>query len=150
MERSNSTIAKEVTENAALWRGVRRSDPTMQIRSRMREKGLKNSDLAQRIGVSEANISRWLRGNQNISIDNLYSLADAIEEPLTILFGEISYSFQENDLGWTDEVGCQSIWDTCNDNVIDMAPYIVARRMSLARAANKSHREDDESLSAFA
>ena len=90
MERKNSTIAKELAENAALWRAVRRSDPILQIRSKMREKGLKSSDLAQRIGVSEANISRWLRGDQNISIDNLYSLADAIEESLTIIFGDIS------------------------------------------------------------
>lgn len=150
MERKNSTIAKELAENAALWRAVRRSDPILQIRSKMREKGLKSSDLAQRIGVSEANISRWLRGDQNISIDNLYSLADAIEESLTIIFGDISYSFEKGDSIWMDEDGCESIWDICNDNVIDMTPYLAARNISMTRSTNQSHREHDESLSAFA
>ena len=53
----------------------------------MAEKGLKSVDLAERLGVSEANISRWLRGNQNLSLDTMYKLADAVKEPLRVSIG---------------------------------------------------------------
>ncbi|KVE87769.1 hypothetical protein WI99_11605 [Burkholderia cepacia] len=58
-----------------------------QVRSLMREKGLLSADLAERAGVSKECVSRWLKGASNIQIDSLYRLADALEEPLTILFG---------------------------------------------------------------
>ncbi|MBR8234205.1 helix-turn-helix transcriptional regulator [Burkholderia sp. AU32357] len=87
---NNTEIAKKVSENAETLTNLRRLDPAIQIRSLMREKQLKNSDMAARVGVSEECISRWLKGQANIQIDSLYKLANALEEPLTILFGDHS------------------------------------------------------------
>lgn len=87
MKKSNATIFQQLQEETGIFRAARRSDVVMKIRLKMTEKGLRNVDLAERIGVSEANISRWLKGNQNLSIDTIYLLADAIEEPLSIELG---------------------------------------------------------------
>lgn len=87
MKSHNATVHKKILANTPIFRAARRSDISTQIRSVMLEKGLKNVDLADRLGVSEANISRWLRGNQNLSLDTLYQLADAVEEPLRLTLG---------------------------------------------------------------
>ncbi|KWE77248.1 hypothetical protein WL78_00355 [Burkholderia ubonensis] len=86
-QHSNAEVASMVAEHAELLTNLRRLDPITQVRSLMREKGLMSTDLAERMGVSKECISRWLKGNSNIQIDTLYKLADALEEPLTILFG---------------------------------------------------------------
>lgn len=87
MKTPNSSIGRNFEENFSLFQGIRRSDVAMKIRRKMIEKGFKNVDLAKRIGVSEANVSRWLRGDQNLSIDTIYRLADALEEPFNISIG---------------------------------------------------------------
>jgi transcriptional regulator with XRE-family HTH domain len=88
MKATNRVFAKRVKDAATLWQQVRREDPVLQLRTHMRAMNLKSADIAERLGVSEANVSRWLRGNQNLTIDTLYSLADAIGATLTISFGE--------------------------------------------------------------
>lgn len=95
MKPSNADIHKKIQANAPIFQGARRSDISMQIRCKMAEKGLKNVDIASRLGVSEANVSRWLRGNQNLSIDTIYQLADAVEEPLHICVGAMAPAAQE-------------------------------------------------------
>jgi transcriptional regulator with XRE-family HTH domain len=87
MRQRNTEVHKKIKYDTPIFQAVRRSDFPLQIRSKMAEKGLKNVDLAQRLGVSEANVSRWLRGNQNLSVDTMYLLADAVEEPLVIELG---------------------------------------------------------------
>ena len=57
---------------------TRRSvDLSFQIVDRIHEillaKGLKQKDLALMLGKSEAEISRWMRGTHNFTIDNLSS-----------------------------------------------------------------------------
>ncbi|MGE0232300.1 MAG: helix-turn-helix domain-containing protein [Burkholderiaceae bacterium] len=90
MKRSNEVIRKVIEEETEIFRDARRLEVALNVRRKLREKGLRSSDLAQRIGVSEANVSRWLRGNQNLSIDTLYLLADALEEKLHVFIGEMS------------------------------------------------------------
>jgi transcriptional regulator with XRE-family HTH domain len=111
----NKTIAKKVKDRFEVWRFVRREDPILQLRSIMRSKGIKNVDLAERLGVSEANVSRWLRGTQNLGIDTLYSLADAIEEPLTVFFGATSNSSHVEEGVWKEH--------KVMSNVIDFHAY---------------------------
>lgn len=89
MKPNNADIKNKIQESSLIFQEARRSDISMQIRSKMIKKGLKNIDVAARLGVSEANISRWLRGNQNLSLDTIYQLADAVEEPLNIHIGVI-------------------------------------------------------------
>lgn len=87
MKQRNSEVDKKIKSDTPIFQAVRRSDFPLQIRSKMAEKGLKNVDVAERLGVSEANVSRWLRGNQNLSVDTMYLLADALEESLIIVLG---------------------------------------------------------------
>ena len=44
----------------------------------LEEKGLKQKDLALRLGKSEAEISKWMRGTHNFTIDTLVSIEDAL------------------------------------------------------------------------
>ena len=46
------------------------------------EKGLRQKDLAQRLGKSEAEISKWMRGTHNFTIDTLVSIEDALDAPI--------------------------------------------------------------------
>ncbi len=85
---NNFDIGQQIAEDAEIYGHARRAAPIFEIRRLMHDKGLKNIDLAERLGVSEANISRWLRGDQNLKLDTIHSLADAIEEKLNICFGE--------------------------------------------------------------
>lgn len=87
MKISNLQIREKIQKNKKLFTVVRRADISLQFRAQMVEKGIRNLDIAERLGVSEANVSRWLRGNQNLSADTLYMLADAIDEKLTIFVG---------------------------------------------------------------
>lgn len=103
MSRKNEIVASEVSERKALWAAVRRAEPIQQVRRLMREKKLLNKDLAERMGIAEAGVSRLLKGNQNIQIDTLYMLADALEETLSIDFGceEVAHTYEYDD----DSVG---------------------------------------------
>jgi transcriptional regulator with XRE-family HTH domain len=85
---NNFDIAKEIAEDAEVFSFARRAAPIFEVRRIMALKGLKNIDLAERLGVSEANISRWLRGDQNLKLDTLYSISDAVQERLDLRFGE--------------------------------------------------------------
>lgn len=95
MNKRNAELKKKIAINLAIFQAVRRSDVAMQIRTKMIEKGLRSVDLAERLGVSEANVSRWLRGNQNLGVDTMHLLADALEVPLKIAFSEPTSITQE-------------------------------------------------------
>lgn len=101
MSRKNEIVANDVSERKALWADVRRAEPIQEIRRLMRQKDILNKDMAVRMGVSEAAVSRLLRGNQNIQIDTLYMMADALEETLCISVGNNSsdhtYVFEYED-----------------------------------------------------
>lgn len=44
----------------------------------LEQKGLKQKDLAERLGKSEAEISKWMRGTHNFTIDTLVSIEAAL------------------------------------------------------------------------
>lgn len=87
---TNLEIATQVAETKLLWTPARRADITQQVRRIMRIRGMTSKDLAERLGVSEARVSRLLRGRYNLTLDMLYKIADALQEPLTITFGELN------------------------------------------------------------
>ena len=45
-------------------------------------KGLKQKDLALRLGKSEAEISKWMRVTHNFTIDTLVPIEDALDAPI--------------------------------------------------------------------
>ena len=59
------------------------------------EKGLKQKDLAQRLGKSEAEISKWMRGTHNFTIDTLVSIEDALEAPIVQVYHSHVYPTYE-------------------------------------------------------
>ncbi|WP_208512075.1 helix-turn-helix transcriptional regulator [Variovorax paradoxus] len=120
MKLTNTEIHNKIEKNKKIFTAIRRADIALQIRNQMIEKGVRNVDLAERLGVSEANISRWLRGNQNVSIDALYMLADALEEKLSIVLGEDAGLVEKKDeKDWQNEISVCSP----RENVVSMAEY---------------------------
>src|SRR5688500_867293 len=92
MSERNQLIKARILESKPAFTALRRADVAHQFRSCMVEKKIKNMDVAERLGVSEANVSRWLNGTQNLSLDTMYSLADALEESLILRLAEPSAS----------------------------------------------------------
>ena len=65
---------------------VRRSvDLSFQIVDRihgiLEEKGMRQKDLALLLGKREAEISKWMRGTHNFTIDTLVSIENALQAP---------------------------------------------------------------------
>ena len=48
----------------------------------LQEKGLRQKDLAERLGKSEAEISKWMRGTHNFTIDTLVAIEAALDAPI--------------------------------------------------------------------
>ena len=54
----------------------------------LEEKGLKQKDLALRLGKNESEISKWMCGTHNFTIDTLVSIENVLGEPII----EVCYS----------------------------------------------------------
>ena len=52
------------------------------IHSILEEKGLKQKDLASMLGKKESEISKWMRGTHNFSIDTITSIENALGTPI--------------------------------------------------------------------
>ena len=48
----------------------------------LERKGLRQKDLAMRLGKKESEISKWMRGTHNFTIDTLISIENALGEPI--------------------------------------------------------------------
>ncbi len=48
----------------------------------LESKGMKQKDLAIRLGKKEPEISKWMRGTHNFTIDTLISIEVALGEPI--------------------------------------------------------------------
>ena len=83
MKTSNIIEARRRKVNPEIRRMV---DLSFKIVDRIHEilkaKGLKQKDLALRLGKKESEISRWMRGTHNFTIDTLIAFEDALGEPI--------------------------------------------------------------------
>lgn len=140
-QRSNAEITRIVTEQAELLTNLRRLDPITQVRSIMREKGVLSTDLAERLGVSKECVSRWLKGNANIQIDTLYKLADALDEPLTVLFGAHEQIVTERQIDWA---AAGDAYDADDDDAMTMLLPKYVTRGDLASLRNHIAANDDD------
>ena len=52
----------------------------------LEEKNLKQKDLAALLGKKEAEISKWMRGTHNFTIDTLVSIETALDAPILQVF----------------------------------------------------------------
>ena len=83
MKRSSIIEARRKQVNPLVRQNV---DLSFQIVDRIHEilqaKGLKQKDLALRLGKKEAEISKWMRGTHNFTIDTLVSIEQALGAPI--------------------------------------------------------------------
>lgn len=83
MKRSNILEERRKHVNPEIRKSV---DLSFQIVDRIHEilteKGLKQKDLAAMLGKKEAEISKWMRGTHNFTIETLSSIENALGEPI--------------------------------------------------------------------
>ncbi len=90
LEERRKRVNPEIRQSVALsFRIVDR------IHEILQEKGLKQKDLAQRLGKSEAEISKWMRGTHNFTIDTLVSIEEALDAPIVQVYHSHTYSESE-------------------------------------------------------
>lgn len=65
-----------------------------EIRKRRKELGLSGAELAGLVGISQQQVSRYERGECNITLDNLISLAKALETDLICFFNDEIFSIE--------------------------------------------------------
>lgn len=58
------------------------------IEELMRAKGWNKSQFAERVGKNPSEITKWLSGTQNFTVDVLTEIASALSVELTALFGQ--------------------------------------------------------------
>lgn len=56
------------------------------IRETRKAKGLTQKELGERIGVAESTLSRFENGDQNLTLETLGRISDALEKDLYIEF----------------------------------------------------------------
>lgn len=57
------------------------------IHSILQEKGLKQKDLANMLGKKESEISKWMRGTHNFTIETISSIEDVLGIPILQVAG---------------------------------------------------------------
>ncbi|MBQ8957169.1 MAG: helix-turn-helix transcriptional regulator [Bacteroidales bacterium] len=81
IEERRQRVSPEIRRSVAL--SFRIVDRIHQI---LDEKGLKQKDLAQRLGKSEAEISKWMRGTHNFTISTLVAIENALGAPIVEVY----------------------------------------------------------------
>lgn len=90
LEKRRKLVSPEARASVALsFRIVDR------IHEILEEKGLKQKDLAERLGKSEAEISKWMRGTHNFTIDTLTSIEEALNAPILQVYRHQQYPTYE-------------------------------------------------------
>jgi len=81
MKRNNLFEARRKSVSKNVRNSVSLSfDIVDRIHDILTSKGLKQKDLALLLGKSEAEISKWMRGNHNFTIETLMSIQNALNE----------------------------------------------------------------------
>ena len=57
------------------------------IHAILNEKGLKQKDLAKMLGKKESEISKWMHGTHNFTIDTVSSIENALGQPILQVVG---------------------------------------------------------------
>ena len=83
MRTSNIIEARRRKVNPEIRRKVDWSFKIVErIHEILKEKGLKQQELALRLGKKESEISRWMRGTHHFTIESLTAIEDALGEPI--------------------------------------------------------------------
>ena len=85
LEKRRQRVNPEVKERVAL---------SFQIVDRIHEilekRNLRQKDLALLLGKSEAEISKWMRGTHNFTIDTVVAIEEALQAPVLQVYHEVT------------------------------------------------------------
>ena len=62
------------------------------IHSILQERGMKQKDLADMLGKKESEISKWMRGTHNFTIDTVSAIENVLGEPILQVVKPLSMS----------------------------------------------------------
>lgn len=83
MKRSKTIEARRKKVSSEVRRRVNLSFLIVdRIHNILEEKGLKQKDLANMLGKNESEISKWMRGTHNFTIDTISSIEEALGMPI--------------------------------------------------------------------
>lgn len=77
MENRSRQVNPEIRESVVLSFQI-----VDRIHEILTEKGLKQKDLAQLLGKKEAEISKWMRGTHNFTINTLVTIENVLQAPI--------------------------------------------------------------------
>ncbi|MCQ2197496.1 MAG: helix-turn-helix domain-containing protein [Bacteroidaceae bacterium] len=87
MKRSSILEARRRTVDPAIRQKVNLSFQIVdRIHEILQSKGLKQKDFAALMGKSEAEISKWMRGTHNFTIDTLLSIENNLGAPILVVY----------------------------------------------------------------
>lgn len=83
MKRSKTIEARREKVSSEVRRRVNLSFLIVdRIHNILEAKGLKQKDLANMLGKNESEISKWMRGTHNFTIDTISSIEEALGMPI--------------------------------------------------------------------
>lgn len=99
MELSFRSLIEKAKQGDYYWSSKLSMSFAMDIHRLMQQRGLSNVDLAQRIGVSQAYISKVLRGDANFTVQTMAKLASAVGARIHIQVAD-----HQQDILWIGKV----------------------------------------------
>ena len=86
-KRSKVPNARRKKVTSAIHRKINLSIQIVdRIHTILTSKGLKQKDLADLLGKKEAEISKWMRGTHNFTIETLASIEEVLGEPVLVAY----------------------------------------------------------------
>ena len=83
MKRSSIIEARRAKVSPEVRRSVNLSFLIVdRIHAILEERGLKQKDLANMLGMNESEISKWMRGTHNFTIDTISSIENVLGYPI--------------------------------------------------------------------
>ncbi len=87
MKRSSILEARRKAVDPTIRRQVNLSFQIVdRIHEILQSRGLKQKDFAAMMGKSEAEISKWMRGTHNFTIDTLLSIEKTLDAPILMVY----------------------------------------------------------------
>ncbi len=84
IEERRRQVSPEVRERVSLSFQI-----VDRIHEILEERNLRQKDLALMLGKSEAEISKWMRGTHNFTIDTVVAIEEALQAPVLQVYHEV-------------------------------------------------------------
>ncbi len=84
IEERRRQVSPEVRERVSLSFQI-----VDRIHEILEERNLRQKDLALMLGKSEAEISKWMRGTHNFTIDTVVAIEEALQAPVLQVYHDV-------------------------------------------------------------